>query len=77
MLVQPDDTDCLSLRQLQETESAKRDSVKITTIIMLDRGKTSDEVADLLGIDHTTVPLCCISYLNWLRMERMPKYTTA
>lgn len=55
MLVELDDTDRQRLRQLQKTESAKRDYVKITVIIMLDRGKPVDEVADLLGIDHTTV----------------------
>lgn len=55
MLVELDDTNRQRLRQLQKTESAKRDYVKITVIIMLDRGKPVDEVADLLGIDHTTV----------------------
>lgn len=55
MLVQLDDSQRQLLRQLQKTESAKRDYVKITTIIMLDRGKDPHEVADLLGIDHTTV----------------------
>lgn len=55
MLVELDDTNRQRLRQLQKTESAKRDYVKITVIIMLDRGKSVDEVADLLGIDHTTI----------------------
>lgn len=55
MLVELDDTDRQHLRQLQKTESAKRDYVKITVIIMLDRGKSVDEVADLLGVDHTSV----------------------
>jgi transposase len=62
MLVQLDDTDRQLLRQLQKTESAKRDYVKITVIIMLDRGKALDEVADLLGIDHTTVYRYAQSY---------------
>ena len=55
MLVQLDDSQRQLLRQLQKTESAKHDYVKITTIIMLDRGKDPNEVADLLGIDQTTV----------------------
>lgn len=62
MLVQLDDSQRQLLRQLQKTESAKRDYVKITTIIMLDRGKDPDEVADLLGIDHTSVYRYAQSY---------------
>ena len=62
MLVQLDDSQRQLLRQLQKTESAKRDYVKITTIIMLDRGKDPTEVADLLGIDHTTVYRYAQSY---------------
>lgn len=55
MLVQLDDTDRQRLRQLQKTESAKRDYVKITAIIMLDQGFDPDQIALALGIDHTTV----------------------
>jgi transposase len=62
MLVQLDDSQRQLLRQLQKTESAKRDYVKITTIIMLDRVKDPTEVADLLGIDHTTVYRYAQSY---------------
>ncbi|WP_020601830.1 IS630 family transposase [Spirosoma spitsbergense] len=62
MLVQLDDSQRQLLRQLQKTESAKRDYVKITAILMLDRGKDPDEVADLLGIDHTTVYRYAQSY---------------
>lgn len=62
MLVDLDDPDRQLLRQLQRTESAKRDYVKITAILMLDRGKDVDEVADTLGIDHTTVYRYAQSY---------------
>lgn len=55
MLVTLTDSERQLLRQLQRTESAKRDYVKITTILMLDKGKDVDEVAETLGIDHTTV----------------------
>lgn len=55
MLLSLSESDRSLLRQLQRTESAKHDYVKITTLLMLDRGKSPDEVADTLGIDHTTV----------------------
>jgi len=55
MLIELDDTNRQRLRQLQKTESAKRDYVKITVIIMLDQGFDSDQTALALGIDHTTV----------------------
>lgn len=55
MLAPLDDRDCQLLRQLPRTESAKRDSVKITAILILDQGKDMHEVADTLGLDHTTV----------------------
>ncbi|MGA0560344.1 IS630 family transposase [Larkinella sp. VNQ87] len=43
------------MRQLQRTESAKRDYVKITTILMLDQGFDPNQVEEVLGIDNTTV----------------------
>ena len=54
MLVQLSDSDRQLLRQLQKTESAKRDYVKITTILLLDQGYSVDTIEQILGIDHTT-----------------------
>ncbi|MBO0934907.1 IS630 family transposase, partial [Fibrella aquatilis] len=54
-LVQLDDTTRQHLRQLQRTEAAKRDYVKITTILLLDQGFEPDQIEQMLGIDHTTV----------------------
>ena len=62
MLVDLDDADPQRLRQLQRTESAKRDYVKITAILILDRDKDVDQVADTLGIDHTTLYRYAQSY---------------
>lgn len=55
MIIQLTDSDRLPLRQLQKTESAKRDYVKITTILLLDQGYSVDTIEQILGIDHTTV----------------------
>ncbi len=62
MLIQLDDPNRQLLRQLQKTESAKRDYVKITVILMLDQGFDSDQTALALGIDHTTVYRYAQSY---------------
>lgn len=62
MIVQLDDSQRQLLRQLQKTESAKRDYVKITVILMLDQGFDVDQTALALGIDHTTVYRYAQSY---------------
>ena len=54
MLIQLTHADRQLLRQLQKTESAKRDYVKITTILLLDQGYAVDTIEQILGIDHTT-----------------------
>jgi hypothetical protein len=55
MLIQLDDTARVTLRHLQRAEEAKRDYVKMTTILMLDQGFDPDQIEAVLGIDHTTV----------------------
>lgn len=62
MLVNLTDTDRQLLRQLQKSESAKRDYVKITTILMLDQGFEVYQIEAALGIDHTTVYRYAQSY---------------
>jgi len=54
MQIQLTDNDRQLLRQLQKTESAKRDYIKITTILLLDQGYSVDTIEQILGIDHTT-----------------------
>jgi transposase len=64
------DSDRILLREIQQNERHKKNYVKVTVLLGLDKGKSPQDLSDLLGIDESTV----YRYVLYFREQGLDDY---